>query len=102
MSTGNFVTSEATIQLPGVGKQVIDATLHYNAQSAVDSPVGVGWSFAYGTHTQFYADGAAAVFLGDGRTYLFEPDGEPVWAGRDDRPALPSSMDLAGLREAGY
>ncbi|MDR1386710.1 MAG: DUF6531 domain-containing protein [Propionibacteriaceae bacterium] len=75
MSTGNFVTSEATFTLTGVGDQVLDLSLHYNGQSGVDSPVGVGWSFAYGSWTQSFADDSVAVSLSDGRSFLFEPDG---------------------------
>ena len=75
MSTGNFVTSEALFKLSGLGRQEIDLTVHYNAQSGRDSQVGYGWSFAYGSYTQTYADDSVAVVLADGRTFLFQSDG---------------------------
>jgi len=75
MSTGNFSTAERTFQLSGVGNQVIDLTLNYNAQSGQDSPVGVGWEFAYGAFLQQYSDGSVLVSLADGRVLLYAPDG---------------------------
>ncbi|MDR0959824.1 MAG: DUF6531 domain-containing protein [Propionibacteriaceae bacterium] len=101
MSTGNFVTREATIALTGVGEQVIDTMVTYNAQSGLDSQVGHGWSFAYGTRTQFYADGSAAVFLEDGRTFIFDPDGDASWANSDPTPVLPSPDELAAVKAKG-
>ncbi|HVE45129.1 MAG TPA: DUF6531 domain-containing protein [Acidimicrobiales bacterium] len=75
MSTGNFATSEEIFTLPGVGNQAIDLTLNYNAQSGQESPVGVGWQFAYGAFLQQYRDGSILVNLPDGRALLYEPDG---------------------------
>lgn len=75
MSTGNFATSEEIFALPGVGNQAIDLTLNYNAQSGQDSPVGVGWTFAYGAFLQQYSDGSILVHLADGRALAYEPDG---------------------------
>lgn len=75
MSTGNFSTAERTFQLPGLGSQVIDPTLDYNAQSGQDSPVGVGWQFPYGAFLQQYGDGSILLNLADGRGLLYLPDG---------------------------
>lgn len=75
MSTGNFSTAEKTIRLTGVGNQVIDLTLDYNAQSGQDSPVGFGWDFAYGDWLQQYSDGSVLINLSDGRALLYTPDG---------------------------
>lgn len=77
MSTGNFSTSEEVFTLSGVGRQQIDLTLTYNAQSGQDSPVGVGWQFPFGASMQQYRDRSVSVSLADGRTYLFvaRPDG---------------------------
>ena len=76
MSTGNFTTSEEIFTLTGVGSQAIDLTLNYNAQSGQDSPVGIGWQFAYGAFLQQYNDGSIGVHLPDGRALLYEPDGD--------------------------
>lgn len=84
MSTGNFITSEATFDLSGVGSQAIDTTLNYNTQSGLDSPVGVGWSFAYGSYVQLFDDDSASVALADGRTFLYEPDGNGGYVSPDD------------------
>jgi len=73
MSTGNFVTSENMFKLSGLGAQVIDLTLNYNAQSAQDSPTGVGWAFPYGSYLQQYSDGTVVVFLPDGRGLPYAP-----------------------------
>ncbi|HVF74602.1 MAG TPA: DUF6531 domain-containing protein [Acidimicrobiales bacterium] len=75
MSTGNFVTSERVFTLSGVGSQVVDLSLNYNAQSSQDSPVGVGWQFAYGSFLQQYSDGSVGLSLADGRAFLFVPNG---------------------------
>jgi RHS repeat-associated protein len=75
MSTGNFATSEEIFSLSGVGNQVIDLTLNYNAQSGQESPVGIGWQFAYGSFLQQYNDGSILVNLPDGRSLVYEPDG---------------------------
>lgn len=75
MSTGNFSTAEKTIKLAGVGSQVIDLTLDYNAQSGQDSPVGFGWDFAYGDWLQQYSDGSVLINLSDGRALLYTSDG---------------------------
>lgn len=71
MSTGNFSTSERVFTLTGVGRQQIDLTLTYNAQSGQDSPVGVGWQFPLSAAMQQYRDGSVTVSLADGRTFLF-------------------------------
>lgn len=75
MSTGNFATSERVFSLSGVGRQLVDLTLNYNAQSAQDSPVGVGWEFAYASFLQQYSDGSVVLNLADGRALLYVPDG---------------------------
>jgi RHS repeat-associated protein len=84
MSTGNFVTSEALFELTGVGSQVVDTTLHYNAQSGLDSQVGTGWSFAYGSYVQLFDDDSAGVTLADGRSFLFESNGSGGFVGPSD------------------
>jgi RHS repeat-associated protein len=84
MSTGNFVTSEALFSLTGVGEQVMDFELTYNAQSGLDSPVGYGWVHPYASYTQLFDDDSAGVVLPDGRTFLFEPDGVGGFVGPDD------------------
>lgn len=75
MSTGNFTTSEDTFSLSGVGNQLIDLTLNYNAQSGIDSPVGAGWQFGLGSYLVQFSDGSVGVSLADGRAFHFDVAG---------------------------
>ncbi len=75
LSTGNFVTQEDVFSLTGVGDQVIDLSLAYNALDGRASQVGNGWNFAYSSRAQLYSTGAAMVVLADGRSVFFESDG---------------------------
>ena len=70
-STGNLAAEEMLFKLTGVGDQVLDMTLHYNAQDGRPNRVGPGWQFAYGSYTQRYSDDSATVTLHDGRTFYY-------------------------------
>jgi len=75
LATGNFVASEPVFTLTGVGDQVMDLTLAYNALDGRMSQVGSGWNFAFSSRAQLYDNGAVLVTLADGRSDYFEPDG---------------------------
>jgi RHS repeat-associated protein len=98
MSTGNFATSEEVFSLPGVGNQAIDLTLNYNAQSGQDSPVGVGWQFAYGSFLQQYSDGSILVHLPDGRALAYEPDGSGGFTSPAGAFATLTQLDATTLK----
>lgn len=74
-STGNYTNIEEIFELPGVGAQVMDFALSYNAQDPRPSRFGVGWQFEYGANTQLYDDDSVLVTLGDGRSLYYEPNG---------------------------
>ncbi len=75
LATGNFLASEEVFTLSGVGDQVIDLTLAYNALDGRVSPVGNGWNFGYSSRAQLYDNGAVMAILADGRSVYFESDG---------------------------
>lgn len=97
-STGNLVESIPLFTLPGVGDQVIDATLVYNSQDGRLSRVGAGWTFGLGARAQRFDDGSVLAVRGDGASFVFTPDGSGGFVGEAGTGLTLTEAGLGQLR----
>lgn len=79
--SGNYTHAMTDLALPGRGLAIAVTRTYNSVRSAIDGPLGPGWSHPYGAALRLDPDGTVTFISEDGSAIPFRPDGAGGYAG---------------------